>query len=277
MESLLPNINIDKSDIFNALILILILYIIFYILQHTLRIFFKRATFIEPKRAETIQSVFRNTIKYLLFTIILLLILRPFVNVGQLLLAGGIIGTIVGFGAQSIIKDFLYGFFFLFEGQFRKGDFVHINDDQQGGTIEELGFRAVSIRLLNGKLMTVPNGEVRKVVNGNVLQRRIFESVIVDFKEDPEIVKEVLEKICDHFNILLHDVLLKDGFGEPIEAFSYWGLSSLDSSPYGYKFSIAATIKDTDYVPAVQQVKMALATTLREHNITLAEVKRMIP
>ena len=56
----------------------------------------------------------------------------------------------------------------IFEKQFQRGDFVHINGELEGGTIEELGFRVVKIRLMNGKLMTVPNGETQKVKNGNV-------------------------------------------------------------------------------------------------------------
>ena len=106
----------------------------------------------------------------------------PFVDVKDLLVAGGVIGIVIGFGAQSIIRDFLYGFFFLFEGQFKKGDFVIINDSQEGGVVEDLGFRAVKVRLFNGKLLTMSNGEIKKIqckfIRGKKIWQLLFQRLV---------------------------------------------------------------------------------------------------
>ena len=158
----------------------------------------------------------------------------------------------------------------IFEKQFQRGDFVHVNGEIDGGTVEEMGFRVVKIRLLNGKLMIVPNGEIRKVENGNVERRRVFESVIVSFKENPAQIEGLLGEVCDELNEK-HSVYLKrDIDGEYLEPYQVHGLSSLDSSPYGYRFSIKATVNDEFYMEAAQIAKKIIAQKMYDHHISLA-------
>ncbi len=244
----------------------------FWVLRYSLHQFFQRTSFIDEKKEGTIESVVKNTSKYLTLIIILITAIQPFVDWRNILVAGGVLTAIVGFGAQSAIKDFLYGFFFLFEGQLKKGDFVTINNEL-AGAVEELGFRAVSVRLTDGRLMTVPNGEVLKVINGNVNHRRVFESVIIDFKEDPARVRVLLESLCEELNELHMEYLLRDTDGEVVEAYHYWGLSSLDASPYGFKFSIVATVQDVHYLQAAQEAKFRLAKRLHEEGILLPSIR----
>lgn len=252
--------------------IIVITYAVFFILRMLLTQFFKRTHFIEEKQAQTIESVFKNTSNYVVFFIIVIAAIEPFIDIKNLLVAGGVIGIVIGFGAQSAIKDVLYGFFFLFEGQFKKGDFVHINGSLDGGTVEELGFRAVKIRLLNGKLMTVSNGEIREVVNGNIGKRRISESIIVSFREDPAYVQQLLEQVCVELNEKHEEYLLRDKeTNEVVEAYRVYGLSSIDASPLGFRFSIVATTTDKDYLVAVQETKYLLATTLYNERIKMPE------
>lgn len=250
----------------------IITYCGFWVLRHSLHQFFQRTSFIDEKKEGTIESVVKNTSKYLTLIIVLVTAIQPFVDWRNILVAGGVLTAIVGFGAQSAIKDFLYGFFFLFEGQLKKGDFVTINNEL-AGNVEELGFRAVSVRLTDGRLMTVPNGEVLKVVNGNVNHRRVFESVITDFKEDPTRVRMLLESLCEELNELHREYLLRDTDGELVEAYHYWGLSSLDASPYGFKFSIVATVQDKYYLEAAQEAKFLLAKRLHEEKILLPSIR----
>ncbi|MFP3124492.1 MULTISPECIES: mechanosensitive ion channel family protein [Bacillaceae] len=244
----------------------------FWVLRYSLHQFFQRTSFIDEKKEGTIESVVKNTSKYLTLILVLITAIQPFVDWRNILVAGGVLTAIVGFGAQSAIKDFLYGFFFLFEGQLKKGDFVTINNEL-AGAVEELGFRAVSVRLTDGRLMTVPNGEVLKVINGNVNHRRVFESVIIDFKEDPARVRVLLESLCEELNELHMEYLLRDTDGEFVEAYHYWGLSSLDASPYGFKFSIVATVQDVHYLQAAQEAKFRLAKRLHEEGILLPSIR----
>lgn len=246
-------------------------YVIIFLIRVSIRQIFKKAKFMEEKKKQTIESAIANTSNYVAFFIILITAIHPFVDLKQLLVAGGVIGIVIGFGAQSLIKDILTGFFLLFEQQFQKGDFVHINENVEGGTIEEVGFRVVKIRMMTGKLVTLPNGEIRKVVNGNVHKRRIYESVVVSFREEPMKIKKLLEEVCEDLNARQEEYLKTEKDGEFTEKYYVHGMSSLDTSALGYRFSIAATVRDTDYIVAVQEAKEALAQRLFEDNIKMPE------
>lgn len=265
------NLEPISDYFFHLLITIIMTYSIIYVIRFTVHQIFKRTNFIEKKIELTIESTIANTSNYVAFFIILLAAMQPFVDLKQLMVAGGVLGIVIGFGAQSLIKDILTGFFLLFEQQFQKGDFVHINESIEGGTIEEVGFRVVKLRLVNGKLVTVPNGEIRKVINGNVEKRRIYESVIISFREEPMKAKRVLEELCDELNEKHLEYLKVDKNGEYEEKYRVHGLSSLDFSPIGYRFSIVATVKDTEYMAAVQEVKELMAQKLYEQHIKLSE------
>jgi moderate conductance mechanosensitive channel len=254
----------------SLLITILVTYLILYVIRLLIAQFFRRTNFISEKKEQTIESVVKNTSHYLAFFIIVLAALRPFVDIKDILVAGGVIGIVVGLGAQKIMTDILAGFFMIFEEQFQRGDFVHINGELEGGTIEDLGFRVVKVRLLNGKLMTVPNGEIRKVENGNVEKRRIFESVIVSFKENPSRIENLLQEVCDDLNEHHKEYLKKDPVtGEYVEIYQVHGLSSLDVSPLGYRFSIKATVSDDHYLVAAQQTKKRLAQKIYDEKILM--------
>jgi moderate conductance mechanosensitive channel len=254
----------------SLLITILITYAILYVIRLLIAQFFRRTSFISEKKEQTIESIVKNTSHYLAFFIIVLAAIRPFVDIKDILVAGGVIGIVVGLGAQKIMTDILAGFFMIFEEQFQRGDFVHINGELEGGTIEDLGFRVVKVRLLNGKLMTVPNGEIRKVENGNVEKRRIFESVIVSFKENPSRIEALLQEVCEELNEQHQEYLKKDHVtGEYVEIYQVHGLSSLDVSPLGYRFSIKATVSDDYYLEAAQQTKKRLAQKIYDEKILM--------
>lgn len=254
----------------SLLITILVTYAMLYVIRLLIAQFFRRTNFISEKKEQTIESVVKNTSHYVAFFIIALAAIRPFVDIKDILVAGGVIGIVVGLGAQKIMTDILAGFFMIFEEQFQRGDFVHINGELEGGTIEDLGFRVVKVRMVNGKLMTVPNGEIRKVENGNVEKRRIFESVIVSFKENPARIEELLQEVCDELNELHKDYLKIDPLtNEYIEAYQVHGLSSLDVSPLGYRFSIKATVSDDYYIVAVQETKKQLAQKIYDAKILM--------
>ena len=274
LNTLHNSIDIDWSHIKNyglsILYTVIITYTIIYLVRFMLHNFFKHTSFLNEKKEQTIESVVRNTSTYLAFFIIILAMIKPFVDIKNILVAGGVLGIVVGLGAQKIMTDLLAGFFMIFEKQFQRGDFVHVNGELDGGTVEEMGFRVVKIRLINGKLMTVPNGEIRKVENGNVERRRIFESVIVSFQENPSKIEELLHEVCDELN-QSHSMYLKtDMNGDYLEPYQVHGLSSLDSSPYGYRFSIKATVSDEHYMEASQLAKKVMAQKIYDHRIRLA-------
>jgi moderate conductance mechanosensitive channel len=260
------------KDYFLSLILTAVSsYLVIRLLRFFLHHIFKRTNIIDEKKESTIESVVRNTANYVLFFIILFAAIQPFVsNLKDFIMAGGIIAAVVGFGAQKVINDLLSGVFIIFERTIQKGDFININDELEGGTVEELGFRVVKIRLINGKLVTISNGEIRKLVNGSVEMRRVFESVIVSFNENPGKVKMLLQEICAELNERHKEFLLIDRTtGVFREEYQLYGLHSLDVSPIGYKFSITATVNDVDYMKAARETKELLAQKMYDNNIMM--------
>jgi len=116
------------------------------------------------QRAETIGSVLRSAVSFVLFAVVALLLLGELgVNLAPLLASAGIAGIALGFGAQTLVRDFLAGLFILLEDQYGVGDVVDLGEAT--GTVEAIGLRVTTVRDLRGVVWYVPNGEIRRVGN----------------------------------------------------------------------------------------------------------------
>src|SRR5215211_3248676 len=111
------------------------------------------------KRQDTAITLMRNALRYVVFIIVVLLILSIFFR-NPLPAAAGttIIAAVIGFGAQSFLRDVIAGFSIVFEGQYSVGDFVLIKPQDVSGIVEELGLRMTKIRSLSGEVSYIPNG-----------------------------------------------------------------------------------------------------------------------
>jgi moderate conductance mechanosensitive channel len=118
------------------------------------------------KRQDTAITLLRNALRYVVFVIVVLFILSIFFD-NPLPAAAGttIIAAVIGFGAQSFLRDVIAGFSIVFEGQYSVGDFVLIKPQDVAGVVEELGLRMTKIRSLSGEVSYVPNGTMQGVVN----------------------------------------------------------------------------------------------------------------
>ena len=134
-------------------------------------------------RAETLAGVAISMVRIVVWSVAVLLILEEVgLNLGPLLAGASIVGVAVGFGAQSLVKDFFSGFFILSEDQYAVGDLITIAD--QSGTVEEINLRVTRIRANDGTVWYVPNGEIRKVGNSAKEWGRAIVDVIVPRKAD---------------------------------------------------------------------------------------------
>jgi small conductance mechanosensitive channel len=110
-------------------------------------------------RAETLRHIVGSFGKIVIWGIALLMIVREFkVDTGPLLTGAGILGLAVGFGAQSLVKDVISGFFILFEDQYGVGDSVRIGDME--GVVEHMTLRVTVLRNFEGHVHLIPNGSV---------------------------------------------------------------------------------------------------------------------
>jgi len=135
------------------------------------------------QRATTLAGVAVSLIRVFVWTIAFLLILGVVgMNLGPFLAGASIVGVAVGFGAQSLVKDFLSGFFILVEDQYAVGDVITIAE--QTGTVEEIDLRTTRIRAMDGNVWFVPNGEIRKVGNASKDWGRSIVDVIIPRRTD---------------------------------------------------------------------------------------------
>jgi small conductance mechanosensitive channel len=120
------------------------------------------------QRAETMGSVLRSIASFAIFTVVSIMVIGELgYNVAPLIASAGLVGVALGFGAQSLVKDFLSGIFMFFEDQFGVGDTVIIGETE--GVVEALALRVTRLRGADGTTWYVRNGEILRV--GNVSQQ----------------------------------------------------------------------------------------------------------
>lgn len=164
------------------------------------------------RRAATLTQALSYTVQVSIWTIALLLVLGNVgVDLGPLLAGAGIAGVALGFGAQSIVRDFLSGFFILLENQYGVGDLVEVvaAGGSVTGKVETISLRTTSIRAFDGTLHIVPNGNLQIVGNRFRGWARAIIDVAVAYGQDIEHVKQVLEELFAEFS---EDEELKDAF-----------------------------------------------------------------
>ena len=141
------------------------------------------------------------------------------VDIAPIIASAGIIGLALGFGAQSLVKDFLSGIFMILEDQFGVGDLVDVGEAI--GTVEAVSLRVTRLRDVNGTVWYVPNGEIMRVGNQSQNWSRTVLDIGVGYSEDIAHVTTVLQEIA-------HDMWEDEDLkGQVIEEPSVWGVQEL--------------------------------------------------
>lgn len=160
----------------------------------------------DVRRTKTLDKLVHNLVTYTVNFITILLILDQFgVKTGPLLAGAGVLGLAIGFGAQSLVKDVITGFFIIFEDQFAVGDVVQI--DQFKGTVEEIGIRITRIKSWTGEVYIIPNGNIKQVTNYSVHNSLAVIDVSIAYEADidkaMEVLKETLQKYYEKSTMLV--------------------------------------------------------------------------
>ena len=175
------------------------------------------------KRAATLSSVIKNLLIVVVLAIALITVLGEMgIEIGPVLAAAGIVGLAVGFGAQSLVKDVINGFFILLEDQIREGDVVQIAG--RGGLVEKVTLKMTILRDLAGTVHYIPNGTIDVVSNMTKGYSRYIFDVGVAYRENVDEVMEVLKEVDEE---LRNDPEYKDDILQPIEIL---GLDKFDNS-----------------------------------------------
>jgi len=181
---------------------------------------------LDPNKRDTLVTLSLSVTRYLTFILAGILLIKVFVPTldrGPLLAGAGVVGLAIGFGAQSLIKDLITGFFIMFEDQLRVGDYVPINAGVTG-TVEEVGLRFTALREWSGKKYYIANSEIRTIRNYNRRELRAIIHVTFPFEEDPVRVRRFLEDICKEATERFQDHLLRGEDGQLLEPPRFTGL-----------------------------------------------------
>ena len=145
------------------------------------------------KRAQTLSRLLQKTLNIAIGAIAVLMVLRELdIDITPALTGAGIAGLAVGFGAQTLVRDIISGFFLILEDQVRVGDVAVVNG--QGGLVEEVNLRTIVLRDEEGAVHVFPNGEVKTLANKSKDFSFYVLTVAIPTEEDPERVMQVMRE-----------------------------------------------------------------------------------
>jgi small conductance mechanosensitive channel len=151
------------------------------------------------KRSKTLAGLVASIFRYAFLFVAIVMILEEFrIDTTSVIASAGVLGLAIGIGAQSIVKDFISGFFIILEDQYAVGDYIISGTAE--GTVEEISFRVTKLRDGSGVLHVLPNGGISRVSNFN---RGCITSAIlvpVAYEADIQRMMEVLRQICREFH-----------------------------------------------------------------------------
>jgi small conductance mechanosensitive channel len=217
------------------------------------------------QRAATIAGVLRNTTAVVIWTVALITVLGQLgIELAPLLAGAGVAGVALGFGAQTVVRDFLAGIFMVLEDQFGVGDVIEIGATgaSVSGTVESVTLRVTRLRDVEGVLWSVPNGEVRRV--GNKAQH--WSRAVLDLALAPDtVVADATRVIEDVAARLRADAAWHDRIPTDPEV---WGVEALE----GDRVVIRVVMRTTPLAQwaVARELRARLKLAFEEHGIRLA-------
>ena len=168
------------------------------------------------KRSETLHKLIRSAIRYTIYFIAFFQILSTLgINTTSIVASAGIASVAIGFGAQSLVKDIISGFFIILEGQFDVGDEVKLYNQAAfiaGGSVISLGLRSTKIRSGNGEIYFIPNGSINQVINYSLTYNLAEVKFSIQIDETIEAIEERIQKVLDiaNTNDKYHNLIYKN-------------------------------------------------------------------
>ena len=151
---------------------------------------------ITDSRRDTLTAILKRIVRYILYFMGIVISLELFsINTTSIIATAGIGGLAIGFGAQSLVKDIITGFFILLEDQYTIGDYIQIND--KDGVVEELGLRVTKVRDFSGELHIIPNSSINIVTNRTRGAMRALVKMTIAYEEDIDNALRVMESVSN--------------------------------------------------------------------------------
>ncbi|HET9520318.1 MAG TPA: mechanosensitive ion channel family protein [Candidatus Limnocylindrales bacterium] len=219
------------------------------------------------KRMDTLDQLGGNVIRFFVVVIAGLMILRSFgLDIGPAVAGLGVVGVAVGFGAQSLVRDYLNGALILVENQFSKGDVVSVAGVT--GTVEDFSMRRTTLRDLDGIVHTVPNGEIKVASNRTRTWARINQNVMVAFGTDIDKAIDVVDGVGRR---MAEDPVWKRRILEPPRVER---VESIDEM--GITLKILGSVRATEQWAASGEFRKLLLASFAENGIEIPRPHRVV-
>lgn len=259
----------EKFPVRLTVVALLIILTVFLI-RKFIKIFFDKTSFLDEKREETLMHFTNQVTKVIGLVFFLIYLLSHFFELDRLITGSVVLASALALILQHIIRDYIMGLTYLFERQLHHGDYVIINGDKQG-KIEEISIRHLKIRQYDGYLYTVSYSNITELQNGTRGRRRVNESLILNYRQNPDAAFKVMEDLAKTCNDKYRHYLLKDEFGIPVEPFQFNEITELNVGFMGHKYSISGLVNETDFVEASKKIRYELALTAYQNDLAMAE------
>jgi small conductance mechanosensitive channel len=219
------------------------------------------------KRMDTLDTLATNVIRAFIVVIAALMVLGKLgLDIGPAVAGLGVVGIAVGFGAQTLVRDYLNGALILVENQFSKGDVVRLAG--VAGTVEDFNLRRTTLRDIDGIVHTIPNGEIKVASNLTRVWARINQDVTVAYGTDIDKAIEVV-----------------DGVGAAMHADPVWKRRILEAprvervealGEYGVTLKILGSVRAPDQWAAGGEFRKRLLAALEGNGIEIPRPQRVV-
>jgi small conductance mechanosensitive channel len=217
------------------------------------------------KRARTLGGVLTSVTTVLVVVIAMLMVLREFsVDISPALTGAGIVGVALGFGAQTLVRDLIGGFFLILENQIRVGDVAAINGI--GGLVEAINLRTTLLRDEEGTVHVIPNGAITTLAN----RSKDFSYYVINLPlaadEDTDAVAALVRRIADE---LQREDRYKPFILAPLEVL---GVDAFDEG--GVRLKVRIKTAPQKQWEVGRELRRRIARALREHGIQMFSAQR---
>ncbi|WP_243355160.1 mechanosensitive ion channel family protein [Bacillus litorisediminis] len=211
---------------------------------------------ISERREATLLKLMQNVTTYIVYFLAIMMILDMFMDIRTIIAGAGIVGLAVGFGAQSLVKDIISGFFIIFEDQFSVGDYVRIN--QAEGTVEEIGLRITKIKSWTGELHIFPNGSIVEVTNFSIHNSLAIVDISIAYEGDIQEAEKVITEFLE---------TLPERYPDMVKTPELLGVQMLGASEVVLR--VIAETKPMKHMPIARALRKELKTCLDAHGIEI--------
>ena len=219
------------------------------------------------KRIDTLDDLGGKVLRFFVVIIGGIMILgRIGLDVGPAIAGLGVVGIAVGFGAQSLVRDYLNGALILVENQFSKGDVVSVAGVT--GTVEDFSLRRTTLRDLDGIVHTVPNGEIKVASNRTRTWARINENILVAFGTD---IDKAIDVVAEVGRAMAADPVWKRRILEPPRVERVESIDEL-----GVTLKILGSVRASEQWAASGEFRKLLLAAFAEHEIEIPRPQRVV-